>query len=123
MSMKKDGIQTRNRKMSSKSKKSKKCSMINDFLRPLDKPFTSFTAHNLASAMPPSMPHYMTGMQPTPSHHSSTVPSAFSGPALPSGFSFAPSSLPQSFSNANTFSNISPNGLNLTSSGMIGAMA
>ena len=64
--MKKDGIQTRNRKMSTKSKKGKKnqgMSGMDHLLKcgPLDKPFSTFSPPNLSPAMHTPMPTYMTG--------------------------------------------------------------
>merc|ERR1719245_1899998 len=44
LTMKKDGIQTRNRKLSAKSKK-KRGSVMMDFFSPFDKPFGTFSPH------------------------------------------------------------------------------
>ncbi|GFU67044.1 hypothetical protein TNCV_4968931 [Trichonephila clavipes] len=62
LTMKKEGIQTRNRKLSSKSKKKKGCLAIPECLKPLDKPFSSFgPAGQLGSmsSMSVTMNHYM----------------------------------------------------------------
>ena len=62
--MKKDGIQTRNRKMSTKSKKNKKsCSSAMDLLKPtLERPFGTFSPPSLQHPMHNPMPTYMAGM-------------------------------------------------------------
>ncbi|CAN7989505.1 unnamed protein product [Ixodes hexagonus] len=60
--MKKEGIQTRNRKLSSKSKKKKGLTMsLPDCIKPLDKGFSSFSpaGHQFASSMSMTMNHYM----------------------------------------------------------------
>ncbi|XP_074645512.1 transcription factor GATA-3-like [Tubulanus polymorphus] len=123
LTMKKDGIQTRNRKMSTKSKKGKKGCMP-DLLKPLDKPFGSFGPPNM-SPMHSHMPYMTAGtlggsfMGPNTSH----MTSGFAG-GFPSGLtnSFSmPSSLPSSLSSS--FTGIPSSGLNLTSNNMVGAMA
>ncbi|KAK8761918.1 hypothetical protein V5799_026816 [Amblyomma americanum] len=64
--MKKEGIQTRNRKLSSKSKKKKGgaaglAMALPDCIKPLDKGFSSFSpaGHQFASSMSMTMNHYM----------------------------------------------------------------
>lgn len=57
--MKKEGIQTRNRKLSSKSKKKKGCLAIPECLKPLDKPFSSFGPAGQLGSMSMTMNHYM----------------------------------------------------------------
>ncbi|KAL3196678.1 hypothetical protein MRX96_045137 [Rhipicephalus microplus] len=66
LTMKKEGIQTRNRKLSSKSKKKKGgagslAMALPDCIKPLDKGFSSFspTGHQFASSMSMTMNHYM----------------------------------------------------------------
>ncbi|CAN8018871.1 unnamed protein product [Ixodes persulcatus] len=62
LTMKKEGIQTRNRKLSSKSKKKKGLTMsLPDCIKPLDKGFSSFSpaGHQFASSMSMTMNHYM----------------------------------------------------------------
>jgi hypothetical protein len=62
LTMKKDGIQTRNRKMSTKSKKKRGCDSSLDYLKPcMDKPFGSFSPHNFNPSMHAPMPTYMSG--------------------------------------------------------------
>lgn len=148
--MKKDGIQTRNRKMSTKSKKGKKnqgMSGMDHLLKcgPLDKPFSTFSPPNLSPAMHTPMPTYMTGgmggslggamgpggfmsphtgtpqiQQHHPHHHGGQMANMHHG----GGFSFSqPNSLSMSSSLA-SFSSIPSSGLNLTTnSSMVGAMA
>ncbi|XP_064633753.1 transcription factor GATA-3-like isoform X2 [Lineus longissimus] len=73
LTMKKDGIQTRNRKMSTKSKKGKKGTSMCDLLKPLDKPFSTFSPPNLSPAMHNPMPTYMPSMGGSyGSHHGSS---------------------------------------------------
>ena len=61
--MKKDGIQTRNRKMSTKSKKKSKGGLgPMDLLR--DKPFPGFASPNFSPAMHPHHPHHHHSMSP-----------------------------------------------------------
>ncbi|KAL4225855.1 Trans-acting T-cell-specific transcription factor GATA-3 [Mactra antiquata] len=130
LTMKKDGIQTRNRKMSTKSKKNKKLAAMSDLLKgPLDK-FSGFPPMNHAMHAP--MPTYMTGGSSFGSSYLSHGAPHMQGSAGGMGGfgnSFS-SSLQSSFSSS--FSNI-PNtpsgystglssGLNLsTSSNMVGA--
>ncbi|KAK8762341.1 hypothetical protein V5799_026391, partial [Amblyomma americanum] len=66
LTMKKEGIQTRNRKLSSKSKKKKGgaaglAMALPDCIKPLDKGFSSFSpaGHQFASSMSMTMNHYM----------------------------------------------------------------
>ncbi|XP_077541730.1 GATA-binding factor 2-like isoform X3 [Haemaphysalis longicornis] len=66
LTMKKEGIQTRNRKLSSKSKKKKGGAVglalgLPDCIKPLDKGFSSFSpaGHQFASSMTMTMNHYM----------------------------------------------------------------
>lgn len=66
LTMKKEGIQTRNRKLSSKSKKKKGGALglamgLPDCIKPLDKGFSSFSpaGHQFASSMTMTMNHYM----------------------------------------------------------------
>ena len=62
LTMKKDGIQTRNRKMSTKSKKKRGSDGALDLLKPcMDKPFGTFSPHNFNANMHAPMPTYMTG--------------------------------------------------------------
>jgi len=61
MTMKKDGIQTRNRKMSTKSKKKCKSGAM-DLLKPtLERPFGTFSPPSLQHPMHNPMPTYMAG--------------------------------------------------------------
>ncbi|XP_025106194.1 transcription factor GATA-3-like isoform X2 [Pomacea canaliculata] len=148
LTMKKDGIQTRNRKMSTKSKKKGKGGMgAMDLLR--DKPFSNFPAPNFSPAMPPSMSPYMTSQGLGSmgggylTHHASTHPAHHSahhhhhhhhaaaqmgslggGLAMGGGFNQFQSSLQSSFpSSFSSIPNISSSGLNLSTSNMVGAMA
>nr|ABK32791.1 GATA transcription factor 123 [Platynereis dumerilii] len=141
LTMKKDGIQTRNRKMSTKSKKKKGgAASMNDLLKPLgDKGFPTFSPANLGPGMSHMSP-YMTGGSLGPSfmthnsaamHNSHNMHSAAAG--FGNGFSFAhhptsmaSSPLSSSFSSSfpSQFSGIPSSGLNLTTnSSMVGAMA
>ncbi|XP_076339429.1 endothelial transcription factor GATA-2-like isoform X3 [Tachypleus tridentatus] len=95
LTMKKEGIQTRNRKLSAKSKK--KCAFgLHDRLKPVDKSFSSFTPTGhlgaTMSSMPMAVNHYMqqtnipismAGYVTTPPMHMSSAP-GFSGLSLPS---------------------------------------
>ena len=95
LTMKKDGIQTRNRKMSTKSKKNRKgcggaasaAAACMDLLKPAafqDKPFSSFSCHagpatNFNHSMHTPMPTYMAGAGSAAlGHHTS-----FMSPAAP----------------------------------------
>lgn len=136
LTMKKDGIQTRNRKMSTKSKKKGKCGMSPmDLLR--DKPFSNFPAPNFNPAMHHSMSPYMTSQglgsmgggyithAGTHSahhshHHAAQMGSLGGGLGMGGGFNNFQSSFPSSFSG---IPNISASGLNLSTSNMVGAMA
>ncbi|XP_064605377.1 transcription factor GATA-3-like isoform X2 [Liolophura sinensis] len=130
LTMKKDGIQTRNRKMSTKSKKNKKGSTsMTDLLKPLDKPFHSFGHQGHLGPMHAPMPTYMSGgtslggsfMSAGPSHH--VQMSSGLGGGLSGGYNSFPSSLPSSFP-PSSFPSIPSTGLNLSSSSsMVGAMA
>lgn len=130
LTMKKDGIQTRNRKMSTKSKKSKKgMTSMSDLLKPLDKPFPG----SVYAPMHAPMATYMTSgsslggsfSSPVGSHMQAS--SGLSG-SLSGGFtnSFNPSLTSQftsSFPTIPSIPSISSSGLTLsTSSGMVGAM-
>lgn len=134
LTMKKDGIQTRNRKMSTKSKKNKKGMVMADFLKPLDKSYGGFPPN--LNAMHAPMPTYMGGgsslggsfVPPGASHMQGSSALGHHG-GLSGGFNNFASSIPSSF--ASSFSSI-PNisssgfssGLNLsTTSNMVGAMA
>ena len=143
--MKKDGIQTRNRKMSTKSKKGKKGMVaMSDFLRD-SKPFTGFGAPSFSPSMH-SMNPYMNPMggQGLGGYHHSQMGGSLGGGlagGLGGGFSnnfasslqspsFAPSlqsppsfaSSLQSPSYASSYGAPS-SGLNLSTSNMVGAMA
>lgn len=142
--MKKDGIQTRNRKMSTKSKKNKKGMVMSDLLKPsLDKPFGGFPPN--LNAMHAPMPTYMGGGSSIGGSYFTHGSSHMQGSTGlgHSGFSSAynnfPSSMPSSFSSISSNYNSGlpsglnlstttaggfPSGLNLSSgSNMIGAMA
>ena len=128
--MKKDGIQTRNRKMSTKSKKNKKGMQMSDFLKPLDNKFGGFPHMN---GMHAPMPTYMGGGSSLggsfvpPGGHMQGASLGHGG--LSAGFNNFSSSIPSSFSSS--FSSIPSisssgfsSGLNLsTSSQMVGSMA
>ena len=75
--MKKEGIQTRNRKLSSKSKKKKGMLGFPDMLKPLDKGFGGFGGGG--GGFSASMSHYMYGGQ---MHGSSMTGGFMSGPAM-----------------------------------------
>ncbi|XP_076338740.1 GATA-binding factor 2-like isoform X6 [Tachypleus tridentatus] len=96
LTMKKEGIQTRNRKLSAKSKK-KGCMSLSDRIKPLDKPFSSFTPTGhlgaTMSSMPMAVNHYMqqgnmpmsmAGYVTSPPMHMSSA-TGFSGLSLSSG--------------------------------------
>lgn len=144
LTMKKDGIQTRNRKMSTKSKKNKKGMVMSDLLKPsLDKPFGGFPPN--LNAMHAPMPTYMGGGSSIGGSYFTHGSSHMQGSTGlgHSGFSSAynnfPSSMPSSFSSISSNYNSGlpsglnlstttaggfPSGLNLSSgSNMIGAMA
>ncbi|KAK4296810.1 hypothetical protein Pmani_030730 [Petrolisthes manimaculis] len=74
--MKKEGIQTRNRKLSSKSKKKKGMLGFPDMLKPLDKGFGGFGTGGSGFG---SMSHYMYGGQ---MHGSSMAGGFMSGPPM-----------------------------------------
>ncbi|XP_046542301.1 transcription factor GATA-3-like [Haliotis rubra] len=127
LTMKKDGIQTRNRKMSTKSKKNKKgMGGMNDFFKPLDKGL-GFGA-NMNPGMHTQMHPYMTGgssltggfMSHSGHHHTQHGGLG----SLSSGFgnNFPPSlqsTFPSSFS---SMPSMTSTGLNLsTASNMVGA--
>ncbi|XP_052780419.1 transcription factor GATA-3-like isoform X2 [Mya arenaria] len=126
LTMKKDGIQTRNRKMSTKSKKNKKLAAMSDLLKggPLDK-FSGFNPMNHAMHAP--MPTYMTGGSSFGSsylshggHHMQGAGATMGG----FGNSFPTSSFASSFSNIPNggYSSGLSSGLNLsTSTNMVGA--
>ncbi|KAK3102182.1 hypothetical protein FSP39_009417 [Pinctada imbricata] len=141
LTMKKDGIQTRNRKMSTKSKKSKKGMSMSDLLKPLDKPFGGFPTN--LNPMHAPMPTYMQGSSfggsfvPHGSSHMQGSTGLGHG-GFSSGFNNFPSSLPSSFASSFSSNPTSgfPSGLNLStstgfssglnlssSSNMVGAMA
>ncbi|KAL8569923.1 hypothetical protein ACOMHN_014143 [Nucella lapillus] len=138
LTMKKDGIQTRNRKMSTKSKKKGKGGMgAMDLLR--DKPFSNFASPNFNPAMHhhPSMSPYMTSQgfgsmgggylthagshhphhphsAAAAAHHHAQMGSLGGGLAgMGGGFNNFQSSFPGSFSG---IPNISTSGLNLSTS-------
>ena len=141
--MKKDGIQTRNRKMSTKSKKKGSKNCMNDLLRPLDaKPFHTFGSPNLNPAMHGHMGWgssglssmgYMGQQMSQHPHHQSMgggFPLSHNPPSL--GVGGGGSSLAGFSSGLNLSSSHSPpslgsggypSGLNLsTSSNMVGAI-
>ncbi|BFZ10405.1 hypothetical protein BsWGS_13444 [Bradybaena similaris] len=149
LTMKKDGIQTRNRKMSTKSKKGKKGMVaMSDFLRD-SKPFPGFGGHSFSPSMHslnPYMNHMSSQAMGGGYHHSQMTGGLAGGltSGLGGGFSnsfsstlqspsFAsslqstpfPSSLqsPTFASSYGAIPNISTGGLNLTTSNMVGAMA
>ncbi|CAL9682750.1 unnamed protein product [Knipowitschia caucasica] len=78
LTMKKEGIQTRNRKMSSKSKKSKKCQdNMEDFSKSLMDKSSSFSPAALSRHMSSFPPFSHSGHMlttPTPMHPSSSLP-------------------------------------------------
>ncbi|XP_012938738.1 GATA-binding factor 2 [Aplysia californica] len=145
LTMKKDGIQTRNRKMSTKSKKGKKGMVaMSDFLRD-SKPFTGFGAPSFSPGMH-SMNPYMTSMGGQGlggGYHHSQMGASLGGSlagGLGGGFSnnfpsslqspsFAPSlqspSFPSSLQSPSFASSygVPSSGLNLSTSNMVGAMA
>lgn len=147
LTMKKDGIQTRNRKMSTKSKKNKRLgTSMSDLLKPMDKPFSPFTPPNINPAMHTPMPTYMTNPSLAGSsymsasqHQGGSMANGFSG--YSSGYSFSQPSLQMSMmstptslsmmstptslsmmSSQPTSYNIPSSGLNL-STNMVGALA
>ncbi|KAK6175600.1 hypothetical protein SNE40_014027 [Patella caerulea] len=125
LTMKKDGIQTRNRKMSTKSKKGKKgMNCMSDFLKPLDKQFGGFGSPNFNHAMHAPMPayNYMTGGGSFGGGFMSSGghPGQMMG-SLSSGFNNFPTS--GSFSSSfSSIPSIPSSGLNLsTATNMVGA--
>jgi hypothetical protein len=145
LTMKKDGIQTRNRKTSTKSKKNRKGSgSAMDLLKPAsfqDKSFGSFSCQPGAQfqhGMPTPMPGYgslghsfmtpATGHPTSMGHHGNAFGTGASSSHLHpgGGFSLSPAPAPHhSAPSLNpSFSNIPSTGLNLsTNSSMVGAMA
>ncbi|CAG2192188.1 GATA-binding factor 2-like isoform X2 [Mytilus galloprovincialis] len=121
LTMKKDGIQTRNRKMSTKSKKNKKGMMMSDFLKPLEKSFGGFPG---MQGMHAPMPTYMGGYPSMGSGHMQN-PTGLSHGGFSGGSNyFTPSSYASSFSSIpNISSSGFSSGLNLSTSSMVGAMA
>ena len=132
LTMKKDGIQTRNRKMSTKGKKKKHGVGMNDFLKPLDKPFATFSPPNINPAMHTPVPTYMAGgslgggYMPT-SHHSqmhSMGGMGNYGVGFSSGYSLAPTTLSSQSQGLSSSYQVPSSGLNLTTNtSMVGAMA
>lgn len=121
LTMKKDGIQTRNRKMSTKSKKNKKGMMMSDFLKPLEKSFGGFPA---MQGMHAPMPTYMGGYPSMGSGHMQNAAGLSHGGFSGGSNYFAPSSYASSFSSIpNISSSGFSSGLNLSTSSMVGAMA
>lgn len=135
--MKKDGIQTRNRKMSTKSKKKKGMGGM-DLLKPLDKTFHGFPTHNMQHHMAGGMPPYMGGgsslgsslgggfMGSHGGHHPQMASPLSAGFSSGFGNTYHPASLSSSFTSQfpSIPSSIPASGLNLsTSSNMVGAMA
>ena len=140
--MKKDGIQTRNRKMSAKSKKKKSgdmCQNPMDFFKPgFDKHFSTFPSPNFSpAAMHNPMHSYMgsssahalgNGFMATQSpHHNPAAAhhhhSGFSAGGF-SGLGHTPSSISGLGSSLSSFNSLQGSGLSLTSgSGIVGAMA
>lgn len=137
LTMKKDGIQTRNRKMSTKSKKNKKGMIMSDILRPLDKPFGGFPPNPLNPTMHAPVPTYGASLggsfcPPGGPHMNGSSGLGYGG--LSNAYNNFPSSLQSSMSSS--FSSIPSittggglssglsSGLNLsTTSNMVGAMA
>ncbi|ELU14819.1 hypothetical protein CAPTEDRAFT_224893 [Capitella teleta] len=138
--MKKDGIQTRNRKMSTKSKKNRKgsgSSSCMDLLKPTsfqDKAFASFgcqppSAAQFQHGMPTPMPTYGSlghSFMPTSGHHSAMHAhpgNAFAAGSSSShvggaGFSLSPAPPHHS---GHSFSNIPASGLNLSTNSSMDA--
>ncbi|VDH95346.1 GATA-binding protein 2, partial [Mytilus galloprovincialis] len=116
LTMKKDGIQTRNRKMSTKSKKNKKGMMMSDFLKPLEKSFGGFPG---MQGMHAPMPTYMGGYPSMGSGHMQN-PTGLSHGGFSGGSNyFTPSSYASSFSSIpNISSSGFSSGLNLSTSSM-----
>ena len=137
--MKKDGIQTRNRKMSTKSKKGRKNCAPLDMLKPpgLDKPFNGFSPcpPNFSPGMHAPMPTYMS----VPGSLGGSFMSApQSGPPPPPppppphntgygggyGTGFPSLAAPPPPPHSSPFPGMPSSGLNLsTNSSMIGTMA
>ncbi|GBN22326.1 hypothetical protein AVEN_52517-1 [Araneus ventricosus] len=121
LTMKKEGIQTRNRKLSSKSKKKKGCLAIPECLKPLDKPFSGFgPASQLGSmsSMSVTMNHYMhQGNMPI------SVPGSFVS-SSPMHMNTAPGLSSLSLTSSGGPLPLGTGGLGLaTSNSMVGAMA
>ncbi|XP_054723517.1 transcription factor GATA-3-like, partial [Uloborus diversus] len=121
LTMKKEGIQTRNRKLSSKSKKKKGGLAIPECLKPLDKPFSSFgPAGQLGSmsSMSVTMNHYM---------HQGNMPISMAGSFVtspPMHMNSAPGLSSLSLSSSGAPLQLGTGGLGLaTSNSMVGAMA
>ncbi|XP_021003354.1 endothelial transcription factor GATA-2-like isoform X1 [Parasteatoda tepidariorum] len=121
LTMKKEGIQTRNRKLSSKSKKKKGCLAIPECLKPLDKPFSSFGPTGQLgsmSSMSMTMNHYM---------HQGNMPISMPGSFVtssPMHMNTAPGLSSLSLSSNGGPLPLGTGGLGLaTSNSMVGAMA
>lgn len=137
--MKKDGIQTRNRKMSTKSKKKGRNGSMCDLLKPLDKPFSSFSSnlspamHSMNMNMNPYMPSSGLGGSFMPSHQPQHQGGGLGthnfnlhqGMGMGMGMGMGSSLGSGLGSSLSTFSSSIPtSGLNLsTNSSMVGAMA
>ncbi|XP_013409208.1 transcription factor GATA-3 isoform X3 [Lingula anatina] len=127
LTMKKDGIQTRNRKMSTKSKKNKRLSgsSMSDLLKPMDsKSFSPFSPPNMTPTMHTPMPTYMPqtslgGSYMTPPSHQMVSHGGFSGYSAGSYGYTQPSSYGLSSAG---YPGLSSSGLNL-STNMVGALA
>ncbi|CAL4078966.1 unnamed protein product, partial [Meganyctiphanes norvegica] len=118
MSMKKEGIQTRNRKLSSKSKKKKGMLGFPDMLKPFDKGFGGFGGSGFGSGMS----HYMYGGQMHGGQMGS-MGSFMSTPAM-HGMSSALSGFGQGLSSSSQIQIPSASSLGLSSSNsIVGAMA
>ncbi|GIY46403.1 GATA-binding factor C [Caerostris darwini] len=120
LTMKKEGIQTRNRKLSSKSKKKKGGLAIPECLKPLDKPFSGFGPGQLGSmsSMSVTMNHYM---------HQGNMPISMGGSFVsssPMHMNTAPGLSSLSLTSSGGPLPLGTGGLGLaTSNSMVGAMA
>ena len=132
ISMKKDGIQTRNRKVSSKGKKKRNgdFSSVELFKSSLDKPFPSFPPPNFNPSVHSPMGSYMNGATNFggsfgaghSSGHADFSCRLGSGYGPMSSSSFGTSAFGHSF--PSSFHSSASSGLDLTSNaGIVGAMA
>lgn len=126
LTMKKEGIQTRNRKLSSKSKKKKSGAsclslggMMSDMMKPLDSTKGAFSSGGFGGGMGGGHPHLNPALHP---HHAMSHWYQHSG--HPQGFVSGPPppAPPPTASYHHHMSSLSAAGLGLASNGMVSSV-